>query len=283
VIAEGRWHPDAHNGISPMSYGRLRQSIRGTQKVSGASARRVCVVTGGASGLGREVAESFAGDGSTVVVVDRDADEGDRTVSGLVEGGADAYFRHADVSKEDQVEELAEFVSSAFDGIDVLVNNAGLALREGSVIDMTRHKWDLVLAVNLTSVFLMSHHLLPVMRRGGSVVNVATTGALRAVPGTDAYLAAKGGVIALSKAMAVSLADRGIRVNVVCPFHIQTEEVARRTGEPRMEAMVERAGSPLGRGFGQPGEFAGAVRFLCSAEASYINGVVLPIDGGVTA
>jgi len=106
---------------------------------------------------------------------------------------------------------------------------------------------------------------------------------MRAVPGTDAYLAAKGGVIALSKAMAVSLGELNIRVNVVCPGVVLTDEVASRTDDPRVQAMLARSGTPQGRGFGQPDEFASVVRFLCSADASYVNGATIVVDGGALA
>jgi NAD(P)-dependent dehydrogenase (short-subunit alcohol dehydrogenase family) len=245
-------------------------------------ARRVCVVTGAASGLGRATAEAFAADGDRVVVIDRDRKRGDATATeiGELRGDGSVVFEHVDVGDEDAVAGLAERLAERFGAVDVLVNNAGIALREGSVATLTRRQWDLTLRVNLTSVYLMSHALIPLMPRGSSIVNVSTTGALRAVPGTDAYLAAKGGVIALSKAMAVSLADHGIRVNVVCPGVVLTDEVATRVDDPRVQAMVARAGAPLGRGFGQPPEFAAVVRFLCSAEASFVNGAVLSVDGG---
>jgi NAD(P)-dependent dehydrogenase (short-subunit alcohol dehydrogenase family) len=155
-------------------------------------------------------------------------------------------------------------------------------MREGSVVDMTRKAWDLTIAVNLTSVFLVSRHLVPLMPRGGVVLNVSTNGAVHAVPGTDAYVAAKGGVIALSKAMALSLADRGIRVNVVSPGVFLTEEVAGRLEDPRVQAMLER-GRPAGRGFAEPEEFASVVAFLCSDAAGYVNATNLVVDGGAVA
>ena len=251
--------------------------------MSGALGGLVCVVTGAAAGLGRSAAELFAGEGARVVIVDRDATRGEATAGEIAASGADAWFEHADVSDGTAVDELAERLRVRAGGVDVLVNNAGIALREGSVADLTRKQWDLTIAVNLTSVYLMSHALLPLMPSGSSIVNVSTTGALRAVPGTDAYLAAKGGVIALSKAMAVSLADRGIRVNVVCPGMVLTDEVAGRLGDPRVEAMLDRAGRPMGRDFGQPSEFASVVKFLVSPDSAYVNGTVLVVDGGASA
>lgn len=243
-------------------------------------AGRVCVVSGAAAGLGRSAAELFATQGARVVIVDRDASRGETTAGEIAATGAESWFEHVDVSDGEAVDRLADRVRDRAGGVDVLVNNAGIAMREGGVDSLSRKQWDLTIAVNLTSVYLMSHAFIPNMAPGSSIVNVATTGAMRAVPGTDAYVAAKGGVIALSKAMAVSLADAGIRVNVVCPGMLLTEEVAGRTGDPRVEAMLDRAGRPLGRGFGQPSEFATVVGFLVSADASYVNGTVLVVDGG---
>ncbi len=244
---------------------------------------RVCVVTGAAAGLGRATAERFAADGDHVVVVDRDARGGEEAVAAIDGFGGRASFEHADVGDADDVTAMAGHIGDRFQRVDALVNNAGLALREGSVATLSPKQWELTIRVNLTSVYLVSHALIPLMPRGSAIVNVSTTGALRAVPGTDAYLAAKGGVISLSKAMAVSLGEHGIRVNVVCPGVVLTDEVGSRLDDPRVRAMMARAGEPAGRGFGTPEEFAAVVRFLCSPEASYVNGAVVPVDGGSLA
>ncbi len=217
------------------------------------------------------------------MVVDRDAEKGEQTSSSLRGQGYDAGFVYADVSNEEDVAAMADVIEARHGRVEVVVNNAGIAMREGSVETLTRKHWDLTIAVNLTSVYLVSKYLLPLMGPGSTIVNVSTAGSLRAVPGTDAYLAAKGGVIALTKAMAVSLADRGVRVNVVCPGVILTHEVASRQDDPRVQKMASRASDPLGRGYAQPEEFASVVRFLCSEDASYVNGAVIPVEGGSLA
>lgn len=242
---------------------------------------RVCVVTGAAAGLGRAMADRFAQDGAAVVLVDRDADRLAGAVSAIAEAGGRADGRAADVSKQDQVEAVAEWLQSVHGHVDVLVNNAGVALREGSVVDMSRKAWDLTLAVNLTGPFLMSRSLVPLMAPGSVIVNVATNAAHRAIPGSDAYVASKAGVVGLTKAMAVSLADRGIRVNAVSPGVTATEEVLSRLDDPRVQAMIDRA-PPLSD-YGRPEELAAVVSFLCSQEARYVNGAVLAVDGGATA
>ena len=242
---------------------------------------RVCVVTGAAAGLGRAMADRFAQDGAAVVLIDRDADRLAGAVSAIAEAGGRADGRAVDVSKQDQVEAMAQWLQSVHGHVDVLVNNAGVALREGSVVDMSRKAWDLTLAVNLTGPFLMSRSLVPLMPSGSVIVNVATNAAHRAVPGSDAYVASKAGVVGLTKAMAVSLADRGIRVNAVSPGVTASEEVLSRLDDPRVKAMIDRA-PPLGE-YGRPEELAAVVSFLCSPEARYVNGAVLAVDGGATA
>ena len=242
---------------------------------------RVCVVTGAAAGLGRAMADRFASEGAAVVLVDRDADRLAGAVSAITDSGGRADGHLADVSDQAQVEEAARWLESAHGRVDVLVNNAGVALREGSVADMSRKAWDLTLAVNLTGPFLVSRNLIPLMPPGSVIVNVATNAVHRAVPGSDAYVASKAGVVGLTKAMAVSLADRGIRVNAVSPGVTATKEVLSRLDDPRVQAMIDRA-PPLSD-YGSPEELAGVVSFLCSDEARYVNGAVLAVDGGATA
>jgi NAD(P)-dependent dehydrogenase (short-subunit alcohol dehydrogenase family) len=244
---------------------------------------RICVVTGAAAGLGLATAEAFCGRGDTVILVDRDGQRGRTEAERLGSHLGIAEFEQVDVSDEDAVEALAGRIQLRYGRVDILVNNAGVALREGDVRTLTRTQWDLTIRVNLTSVYLMSHYLVPLMPEGSCIVNVATTGVLRSVPGTDAYLAAKGGVVSLSKAMAVSLAEQRIRVNVVCPGAVLTAEVAGRADDPRVQRMQSRLGEPLGRGLGQPEEVSSVIEFLCTPGAAYLNGAVIPVDGGSVA
>jgi len=243
---------------------------------------RICVVSGGASGLGAALVRRFASLGNCAVVADRDIRKATHLADSIAASGGLAAARHVDVSDEESVHELAEWLRAEHGRVDSLVNCAGVALAEGSVLEMTRKAWDLTIAVNLTGTFLMCRHLLPLMPEGGAIVNVSTAGIRRTVPGTDAYVAAKGGVVSLTKAMAVSLADRGVRCNVVCPGVLATDEVRGRLDDARVQAMITRT-APLGRDWGEPDEFAAAVEFLCSRAASFINGAEIAIDGGATA
>ena len=240
---------------------------------------RVCVVTGGAAGLGRAVAARFAAAGQVTVLVDRDRDACAATVAKLRATGAEVTGLPANVADEDAVAAVATALRERHGRVDVLVNNAGFATREGSVVEMTRKAWDLTIAVNLTGPFLMARHLVPLMPSGSVILNVGTIGAVRAVPGSDAYVASKGGLIALSKAMALSLADRGIRVNVVNPGVVMTDEVASHLDHPTLQKMLERS-RPVGRGFGTPDEFAAVVEFLAGDGALFVNGAVVNVDGG---
>jgi 3-oxoacyl-[acyl-carrier protein] reductase len=153
--------------------------------------RRVCVVTGGAAGLGEAIAARFAAAGHATVLVDRDGDACAATVAKLRAAGGEVAGLTADVSDEAAVTGVAAALRDGYGRVDVLVNNAGYATREGSVVEMSRKAWDLTIAVNLTGPFLMARHLIPLMPPGSVILNIGTIGAIRAVPGSDAYVPRK--------------------------------------------------------------------------------------------
>jgi NAD(P)-dependent dehydrogenase (short-subunit alcohol dehydrogenase family) len=245
---------------------------------------RVSVITGGRSGIGLATAHRFAREGATVVLADcRDAAA---EAGELASTGVETRFVQTDVSNASQVENLIEETLSTFGRLDVLVNNAGIELPK-TIVDTTEPEWDRLMEVNLKGVFLCSRASIPAMRRqgGGVIVNVASE--LGLVGGSEiaAYCATKGGVVQLTKAMAVDHAADGIRVNCVCPGPVAT---------PLLEATIHGSSDPekerlsildktLMKRFGHPNEIASAILFLASDESSYMTGSILLVDGGVTA
>lgn len=255
---------------------------------------KVAVVTGAARGIGRAVALRFAEEGArAVVVLDVRQEEGHETVRMVDEIGQSTttrgLFMAVDVSRPEQVEAAARRVEAEFGRCDVLVNDAGISGRpigDGPVHRCTLEAWERVIAVNLTGVFLCSKYFVPLMMRGGggAVVNVASDEALVGAPpptDTHAYSASKGGVVALTRAMAVSFAPHRIRVNAVAPGWVATPMTADLLSDPAEAARVSAA-CPMGR-VAAPEEIAAAVLFLASDEASFVTGAVLPVEGGSTA
>jgi NAD(P)-dependent dehydrogenase (short-subunit alcohol dehydrogenase family) len=245
---------------------------------------KVTIITGAKSGIGLATASRFAYEGAKAVLADvRDAGQ---EVREITESGGEALFAQVDVSSEPQVNSLIEKTLSAYGQLDVLVNNAGIELAK-KVTDTTVAEWDRLMDVNLKGVFLCCKAAIPVMQRhgGGVIVNVASE--LGLVGGSEiaAYSASKGGVVQLTKAMAIDHVDAGIRVNCVCPGPVAT---------PLLEAIIEASPSPeeerrniiektLLKRVGRPEEIASVILFLACEESSYMTGSVVVVDGGLTA
>jgi NAD(P)-dependent dehydrogenase (short-subunit alcohol dehydrogenase family) len=230
--------------------------------------QRVAIVTGGARGIGKGIAARLLADGWAVVIADCDADAGAETAAVLADCGT-VRFVHADVAVEDDVRRI---VAAAGEGLDLLVNNAGIGIG-APVTELTLDAWNRVLATNLTGAFLCAKHAASALAaRGGAIVNIASTRALMSEPNTEAYAASKGGLLALTHALAVSLGPR-VRVHCISPGWINVR------GETFSEA--DHAQHPAGR-VGTPEDIAALVVFLAGPESGFITGQNFVVDGGMT-
>lgn len=245
-------------------------------------AGRVALVTGGASGIGHASAARLASEGAAVVIADIDTENGEAVCRQLEAGGNRALFVHADVTSADASERMVSEAVRAFGRLDVLVTSAGVG-SGGTVVDTDEAQWDRVVDLDLRAVYLSSRHAIPAMRTsgGGSIVHIASIGGLRGDWGGASFSAAKGGVVNLTRSMAVAHASEGIRVNCICPGVVHTPLTARWLSDPRTyESVLER--HPIGR-LGQPEDVAAAVAYLASDEAGFVTGAVLAVDGGSLA
>lgn len=236
--------------------------------------RRV-LVTGGADGIGRAIAEAFAGLGDHVLIVDRD---GPRAAATAAEIGAEAHA--CDVTDADAVAALARELGR----VDVLVNNAGIGDNHLPTLEQDAARFRSVLDVNLTGSFLMAQAVGRgmVAARGGAIVNLASIAGITGLPRRNAYGAAKAGVVALTRSLACEWAGAGVRVNAVAPAYVDTALVRAIADSGRMDLGAVRRRTPLGR-LVRAEEVAAAVVFLASDAASAITGVTLPVDGGWSA
>jgi NAD(P)-dependent dehydrogenase (short-subunit alcohol dehydrogenase family) len=246
----------------------------------------VGLVTGAAGGIGRALCVLLAREGASVVVVDRNGKGAEETLGLVRAQGAGGLCVAADLTRETEVAAAVRKVLDSLGRIDLLFNNAGVELSR-TLHETTEEEWDRVLDANLKAMYLVSRHVLPVMiRQGrGAVVNTSSISGLLGWPSSAAYCASKAGVIGLTRQAAVDYAARGIRVNCICPGTTLTPMIERLFAEAADPAGFRKsieAMHPLGR-LAQPGEIAEAALFLASADASFITGAVLPVDGGYTA
>lgn len=244
---------------------------------------KVAMITGAASGIGRGIALRLAEMGAAVVILDIDRNGGKATAGALTARGERARFEKCDVrSSLDCKEAVAKSIAS-FGKIDILCNNAGVAVRKG-VVDLQDAEWDLALDVTLKGIFLLSREVIPQMIQGGGgvIINTGSGWSLKGGPQAASYCAAKAGVLNLTRAMAIDHGKHNIRVNCICPGDIDTpmlhSECSQLGQEPRA-FMQEAANRPLAR-VGTPDDVANAVLFLVSGMAAWITGAHLVVDGG---
>lgn len=246
---------------------------------------KVAVVTGAGMGIGQAIATAFAQEGASVAVVDINAETGNGAVREIQDGGGQAIFIEADVSKAVEAQRIATETVATFGGLDILVNNAGIQ-HYGSVVETTEAEWDRVIGVNLKSVYLCSKYCIPEIQKrgGGAVINIASVQGLASQARVAPYSASKGGVISLTRNMAIDFALSNIRVNCVCPGSIDTPMLrwaAELTGNPQ-GAIREWGDLHVLKRVGKPEEVAQVVLFLASERSSFVTGAAYVVDGGLT-
>jgi NAD(P)-dependent dehydrogenase (short-subunit alcohol dehydrogenase family) len=239
---------------------------------------KTAMVTGGGSGLGQASAYAFGREGARVAIFDNNTEAAKQTADELIAQGREAMFVVGDVSREADVRTGVAEIFSSFGRIDILFNNAGVAVRQ-SVTEQDETGWDRCMAVNLKGVFLCSKHVIPhMLNRGGSVINMSSVTGIVGVRNRSAYSASKGAIAALTRNMALDYARFGIRVNCVCPGFTTTPLINALLRDPEKKSRLIGT-HPLGR-LGTPEDIANAVVFLASDLSSWITGQALAVDGG---
>jgi NAD(P)-dependent dehydrogenase (short-subunit alcohol dehydrogenase family) len=245
---------------------------------------KVALVTGSGAGIGAVCAQAFARAGASVVVTDVNAEGGRATVEKIRADGGTAEFFAADVSDPASVVDLVAFTVDTYGGLHYAHNNAGVLGESARLTESDDDMWFRTITINLNAVYLGMKHQIPAILNsgGGAVVNTASYAGLVAVPFASAYVASKHGVVGLTKAAAIEFGKKGVRVNAVCPGSARTQlNVERVAGNPAIEKAMTDV-TPMKR-FVEPEEVADAVLWLCSAEASFVNGHALAVDGGALA
>ena len=246
--------------------------------MAGTALTRTALVTGASQGIGRAVALALAADGVNVALASRQREKLDALAAEIAAAGGEALALAVDVTRDAEVKAAVQQAQKHFGSLDILVNNAGIT-RDQLALRMKREDWDAVLATNLTAAFVAIQAALPgmVRQRWGRIINIASVVAQSGNPGQANYVAAKAGLIGLTKSLALELASRSITVNAVAPGYISTAMTAG-LGEQASERLLEHI--PLGR-IGTAEEVAAAVRFLAGESASYITGQTLDVNGGL--
>jgi NAD(P)-dependent dehydrogenase (short-subunit alcohol dehydrogenase family) len=244
---------------------------------------RVALITGAGNGIGKATARRLAGEGASVIVTDRDEPALTKSSAELVQSGASVASHLMDVSLEQDWVGVTAAIEEQFGRLDLLVNNAGFS-HVAMVTDTAVADWRAVHETDLMGIFLGLKHSIPLLRHSDApaIVNLASSMGLMGFPRIPAYSAAKGGVIALSRQVALDYAPDGIRVNAVCPGPVRTERLAGIVDSGDVDESLLIGNVPLGR-WAQPSEIAAVIAFLGSADASFITGAAIPVDGGQTA
>jgi NAD(P)-dependent dehydrogenase (short-subunit alcohol dehydrogenase family) len=237
---------------------------------------KVVIVTGAANGIGRGIASAYAEKGATVLLADVEEAKGKQTESALKQTGGEVLFVQTDVRSENDIINLMETAKRTYGRIDVLINNAGKGLFK-SVYEVTVEEWDDIIHTNLRSVFLCSREAAKFMRdneEGGTIVNIASTRAIMSEPNSEGYAATKGGIVAITHALAASLSEDRITVNAISPGWIHTGDYSQLTPLDHQQHYSKRVG--------KPDDIARACLYLTAKENDFVTGINLVIDGGMT-
>lgn len=251
---------------------------------------KVALITGGGSGIGKSISIIFAGEGAGIGVnVYRNVEGGEKTVENIKKKGGSAILLQGDVSNDREVKEMGSVILAEFGRLDILVNNSGIGASNSPdrVTDILGEDWDRVIDVNLKGVMLTSKYAVPHMIKqgGGSIINISSIRGLLGNPNLASYCASKGGMVLLTKEMALDYAGHGIRVNCICPGFTDTvmfRTYLQKQDDPEESRRMFSEMAPLDR-IGTPEEIAWPALFFASESASFITGVTLPVDGGYTA
>lgn len=245
---------------------------------------RSVIVTGGTSGIGLATAQLFVQNGANVIITGKNREKAKKAL-GLFKGKGNVEFFKGNVSSAADAVKAMELAEKKYGGLDVLVNNAGVYLSK-KIDETSEEEWDWIMNTNLKGVYILSRHAIPLLRKSkGCIVNVASVSGLVGVRNEAAYCASKGGVIQLTKAMALDYAREGIRVNAVCPGDVETPmmwEALNRVEDRSLAVEKDKELHPLGR-FGRVDEVAKLILYVASEDASFITGSAMSIDGGWSA
>jgi NAD(P)-dependent dehydrogenase (short-subunit alcohol dehydrogenase family) len=244
---------------------------------------KIAIVTGGAMGIGEATARKLAGLGASVTILDIDTNAGPKSAASITQNGGISEFFRCDMSVGKEVSQVVDAVVHKYGAIDILVSNAGIQLY-GDAITTSEEEWDRLMGINLKGCFLLAKYAVPHMiERGGAIVIVGSVQSMTAISNSIAYVASKHGLLGLTRAMSLDYAQRGVRVNCVCPGTIDTPMLRSAAGlseDPEKVIQTCNRMHPLGR-IGKPEEVADAIVYLASPMASFITGAALLVDGGM--
>jgi NAD(P)-dependent dehydrogenase (short-subunit alcohol dehydrogenase family) len=254
-----------------------------TANQNGSFAGKVAFVTGAANGIGRAAALAFAREGASVVVADVSEQDNQETARMIEAAGGRALAIRCDVTRAEDVKAALDTTIQTFGRLDAAFNNAGVEQATAAAADLTEEEWDRIIRIDLRGVFLCMKYEIPLMLKqgGGAIVNTSSGAGVKGFAGGAAYVAAKHGVVGLTRAAALDYAPQNIRVNAICPGIIDTHMIERVFGDTPEGHQAVLVQEPIGR-MGKPQEIAATVVWLCSDAASFVVGHAMVVDGGQT-